>query len=483
MQTINYGSAPNDGTGDSLRDAFIKVVANDAEVSDRANTNNITIVSVYNQSNTVLIMANGAFIQANSVNITAIASFAHANDAYITAQGAFARANSAGGGGGGNAFLTVNTPANNITATSNVDVLKVRGGTNILITGNTGNNTLFITQDQTTEIAAFAKANTACTQSDFAGAQANSAWARANTSTQLAFKTANTPANNLTAISNADTLIIRGGNFIQITGNTANNTLIIQDDITTQVAAFAKANTACTQSDTAGTQANLAYGKANTACTQSDQAGTNANNAYGQANTAITDANAAGAQANIAYGKANTACTQSDFAGLQANSAWARANTSTQLAFKTANTPANNLIATSNQDTLIIRGGNDILITGNTGNNTLIISNDQTTEIAAFAKANAAYTTAGAAFDRANSANGGAPSTSIGGGGFYSGNNGDTGNTAGGAGLGDIFRVHSNTLSANVTIYSGNNAIAAGPLTISGNKVLTIQLGARVSIV
>ena len=39
--------------------------------------------------------------------------------------------------------------------------------------------------------------------------------------------------------------------------------------------------------DTAGS----AYNKANTACTQSDQAGTNANNAYGRGNTAYTHAN------------------------------------------------------------------------------------------------------------------------------------------------------------------------------------------------
>jgi hypothetical protein len=35
MQTINVGSAPNDGTGDALRTAFQKVNSNFAEVAKR----------------------------------------------------------------------------------------------------------------------------------------------------------------------------------------------------------------------------------------------------------------------------------------------------------------------------------------------------------------------------------------------------------------------------------------------------------------
>lgn len=66
-----------------------------------------------------------------------------------------------------------------------------------------------------------------------------------------------------------------------------------------------------------------------------------------------------------------------------------------------------------------------------------------------------------------------------GGGGYYDGNRGsqNPGN------YGDIFRIHSNTLSTNVTIYSGNNAICAGPLTIATGQTLTIQTGARSAIV
>lgn len=65
-------------------------------------------------------------------------------------------------------------------------------------------------------------------------------------------------------------------------------------------------------------------------------------------------------------------------------------------------------------------------------------------------------------------------------GGYYSGNYG----VKSPDNYGDIFRIHANTLSQNVTILSGNNAIAAGPITITGaSTTLTIQPGARVVIV
>lgn len=79
-----------------------------------------------------------------------------------------------------------------------------------------------------------------------------------------------------------------------------------------------------------------------------------------------------------------------------------------------------------------------------------------------------AFNHANAAYDKANNASGG---------GFFQGNNGDVGK---GIGIGDIFRVHTNTLTENVTIHTGNNAIAAGPLTIATGRTLTIQSGSRV---
>ena len=65
-------------------------------------------------------------------------------------------------------------------------------------------------------------------------------------------------------------------------------------------------------------------------------------------------------------------------------------------------------------------------------------------------------------------------------GGYYAGNRGNVGSNDG---LNDIFRVHANTITANITIPSGNNALAAGPLTIQNGIKLTIGTGSRTVIV
>ena len=89
----------------------------------------------------------------------------------------------------------------------------------------------------------------------------------------------------------------------------------------------------------------------------------------------------------------------------------------------------------------------------------------------AIANVNYVNTAMQAAFAKANTA--GAS------GGYYKGNNGDVNP----AGYGDIFRVHSNTMSANIYISSGNNSLAAGPVTVSTGYILQINTGARVVIV
>ena len=102
-----------------------------------------------------------------------------------------------------------------------------------------------------------------------------------------------------------------------------------------------------------------------------------------------------------------------------------------------------------------------------------------TIAILAFNKANSAnyYTylvdaNTAAAFNKANT-------SSAVTGGYYAGNGGiKTPDN-----YGDIFRIHSNTLSQNVTILSGNNAMAVGPITVTGNNILTIQTGSRVVII
>ena len=112
------------------------------------------------------------------------------------------------------------------------------------------------------------------------------------------------------------------------------------------------------------------------------------------------------------------------------------------------------------------------------GSNTAVGTGANTVGSAAFAAANIAIanvnfvnTAMQAAFAKAN--------TGAGAGGYYKGNNGDVNPS----GYGDIFRVHSNTMSANVYISSGNNSLAAGPITIATGYILQINTGARVAIV
>ena len=57
--------------------------------------------------------------------------------------------------------------------------------------------------------------------------------------------------------------------------------------------------------------------------------------------------------------------------------------------------------------------------------------------------------------------------------GYFDGNNGAGGDTTNGKG--DIFRVHSQTLTQNVTIGSTDNALAVGPLSIDSSVTLTVN--------
>lgn len=60
-----------------------------------------------------------------------------------------------------------------------------------------------------------------------------------------------------------------------------------------------------------------------------------------------------------------------------------------------------------------------------------------------------------------------------GGAGYFQGENGNTGDTTNGKG--DIFRTHESTLNTNVTIASGDNSLAAGPLTVASGVTLTVS--------
>jgi len=66
------------------------------------------------------------------------------------------------------------------------------------------------------------------------------------------------------------------------------------------------------------------------------------------------------------------------------------------------------------------------------------------------------------------------------GGGFYKGNNGAVGNTNN---INNIFRINANTITSNITFVAGENAVAAGPITVNTSVTLTVETGARVVIV
>ena len=67
------------------------------------------------------------------------------------------------------------------------------------------------------------------------------------------------------------------------------------------------------------------------------------------------------------------------------------------------------------------------------------------------------------------------------GGGFYQGENGNSGNTS--SGKGDIFRVNEQTLNTSVTIASGDNASCAGPLTVSASGTVNLTVNGNLTII
>jgi len=241
------------------------------------------------------------------------------------------------GGGGGNSFGVVNVAGqNNITATTNTDILRVVAGSGISLTTDSPNNQLTVTAtggssfDQfardtandaylkantanVTGEAAFAKANVANTTADASIVFGQAAFNKANTANvtgQAAFDKANT------ANTTADASIVFGqAAFTK--ANTAN---------ITGEAAFAKANVANTTADASIVFGQAAFNKANTANVTGEAA-------FAKANTANTTADASIVFGQAAFNKANTANVTAEAAFANANnsiktSAQIRANLS-----------------------------------------------------------------------------------------------------------------------------------------------------------
>jgi hypothetical protein len=183
----------------------------------------------------------------------------------------------------------------------------------------------------------------------------------------------------------------------------------------------------------------------------------------------VSDYSPAFLQANIAYSVANSAFVKANSANVLAFNTGVGANAFTSATIAGANAAVG---AGANAYASVVgTSANAFTSATIAGANTAVGAGANSVGIAAFTRANSAQTVAVAAFDKANTAGGG--------GSYFQGNNGDVGTASG---LGDIFRVHTNTMTANVTIYSGNNAICAGPIVIQSGKSLTIEANARVVI-
>lgn len=373
-----------------------------------------------------------------------------------------------GSGAESSDFGTVNVGGTLLVSDVQGDILTITAGDNIVLTPDAGGDSFSISAPAVDD--AFAKANTAQTTAVSAFGQANTAL----TTGQAAFGKANT----------ADTNAIN---------------------------AFSKANTACTKADTAQTDATNAFGKANTALTTGQAA-------FGKANSATTIASAAFDQANSTTFTSNVVISVTD----NTNAALRITQTGTGEALRvedSTNPDATPFVVDANGDVtmgtvtipntkLVVSDaapGKTLLYaaspgsnwyfdfsgsgTSYLGSNTFIIRNGKATSeymrITSAGRLAIGRTTADYEIDVNGTVNAsallvnGSPISGGGGGAYYSGNNGDTGEATG---LGDIFRVHSNTLTQNVTIYSGNNALAAGPITVDSGKVVTIQTGARMVI-
>ena len=504
---------------------------------NKANTANITADRAWNHANAAFISANIAFANANTVMISAQAAFTVANSGFLHANAAFATVNSAFGkannalpntsGVSFNGNLTVpgtfSVGANLIVGNATPNV-----GAKLQVYNTSGNSELWITADNGYDpTLRFTGEAGEITNEGFTIRYDNSVG-----DTYFENKFGSVGAYHfLTSVVEALTINTDGKvgvgttspqYILDVKGEANVSSALIVNDMNvkpTIEAAFNKANTANITADRAWNHANAAFATVNSAFNVANTALPNTSGTVynGQlsiptllvGSTAVDTArlrmlesgnisyiqsgtNASGSGRPIYFAKYATATTTMVLDIANSNVGIGRTDPLVKL----------DIVGTANASNLLVNG-NMVFTAANDGSGSNLdadlldgqhgsyygIATDVTAANrvanAAFLHANASYafansiaTTANLAFTHANNAY--AKANSITGGAYYSGNNGDVGNASG---LGDIFRVHTNTLTANVTIYSGNNALAAGPITVASGKVLTIQANARVSIV
>lgn len=363
--------------------------------------------------------ANGAFVTANSA-----ASFANA--AFDRANAAFAQANTGGGGGAGTPITIYSDVfvANGATSTFNLNTIPtdenhviavVDGITQLRSTYTVSGNTIFF--DTTFENGANVEITTisgggsidpyAANTANLAYAQANAAFAAANSSTDIWVRT---QANNaydkansaaifanaaFTAANNAtDTWVRNQANTAYDTANSSGsfangafvtaNASYLSQNTTASFAngAFVTANSAASFANGAFLVANSAAIFANAAFTAANNATdtwvrNQANNAYDKANSGAIFANASFATANASYVAQNTTASFANGAFDRANAAYAAANNATDTWVRNQ---ANTAYDTANSSGVFANG--------------------------AFVTANSAASFANGAFLRANSAYG-----------------------------------------------------------------------------
>lgn len=287
-----------------------------------------------------------------------------------------------------------------------------------------------------------------------------------NTQGGNAFGTINANGTLVVADTSQAVATLLAGNNIIITGDAINDTITIglRNDLTIPGTAYLKA-----AGGDEGGELQLANAVTNSVLSGNvvidvyqnkirffEQSGTNRgafiNIASAAAGVGTDLLSAASSTDTVARNAASAAYDKANSSNIIASAAYDKANSANILAFNTG-TGANAFASAT------IAGANAAVGTGANAFTSATIAGANTIAIAAF--------------NQANTAN-------VGSGGYYQGNRGEVSPSN----YGDIFRIHSNTLTQNVTILSGNNAIAVGPINIPGNNTtLTIQTGSRVVII
>jgi len=327
-QVISTGTAANDGTGDTLRGAAIKINSNFTELYESAQ-------SAFGKANTAWDLANAAFTYANS-STALITQELSSNVEFIAAINS-----------------SQNTTISTVTALATNAYGQANTGTNTAISGFTQAN------------AAYTFANTVSNTTTSSYNTANSAWQRANASFERANNSLNvqnggTLSGSLNLGLNAvvfdtgnidvgsDALAIQANQNKTITLGTsildgfeetlhswtfgANGNLIFPDN---SIQTTAYPTESYIKANNSGSFANGAFTKANDAYTL-------ANSAFAYANTLISDtfvdpwgrnkANDAYSLANSAFAYANTLISDTlvdPWAREQSNLAFEAANTAT----------------------------------------------------------------------------------------------------------------------------------------------------------